>query len=385
MRILLLTENWPPRQGGIENYLTAIAAHLPTRSVTVVAPPGAQSIQAAGIKQVFSRRFYWPLVRPKWLPLFIWLYQNLKREPFDVLLCGKTLFEGLIGYYLKKHLGIPYVVFTYAMEIETWQQKRGLRRKLKRVLMNANAIVYINDKTKQHLLALGASQKQLVKIWPGVSPASFSPPTADQSKKVGEKYHLNSPYIICVARLIPRKGIDLLIDAFAALDQTQFGDVKLVIVGNGPELESLQKLAKRHYVAPRVKFLTDVPSSDLPALYANSLFFALTPRELPGDSEGFGIVYLEAAAQGKAALGTLTGGVPEAVRSGQTGILVQPQVAAVQEAMSLLIRDTVRRDQLGKQALQRATTEFNWQKRIVLVKGMLDAIINTTKDTSIQK
>lgn len=376
MRILLLTENWPPRQGGIENYLTAIASHLPAGTVTVVAPPGANSL-AQNKAPVLPRRFFWPIIKPSWLPLFMWLWRRQKKQPATILLCGKALFEGLIGYYLKKYWQVPYIVFTYAMEIETWQNSPRLRRKLIRVLQSADRIVYINDQTKRHLQKLGVQEQQLVKIWPGVAPLFFSQPSAASVATTLAKHQVHQPYIICVARSVPRKGIDLLIESFAALDQTRFSDISLVIVGQGPELPRLKDLARKNYVGPRVKFLTTVPTNDLPALYAGALFFAMTPRELPGDSEGFGIVYLEAGAQGKAAIGTRTGGVPEAIIDQHTGLLVEPDSHAITRALTTLLTNTALREKMGAAAQKRVGQEFDWRKRIMLVQGMIDAVTSS--------
>lgn len=375
MRVLLLAENWPPRQGGIENYLSAIAANLPPQSVTVVVPPGSIKAVGGGIAAVHDRRFFWPLIKPSWLPLLVWLWRTLRREPVDVMVCGKALFEGLIAYYLKKYLGLPYVVCTYAMEIQTWRQSPWVNRKLRRVLAAADRIVYINDKTKQSLVAAGAREEQLVKIWPGVASAFLRPVTPQQIQVARQKYNVRQPYILCVGRLVPRKGIDLLIESFAQLDQTKFSDTNLVIVGQGPERDRLKKIAQQNYVTNSVQFLDNVPTLDLPAIYAGSLFFALTPRERAGDSEGFGIVYLEAAAQGRAVVGTTTGGVTEAVLDQQTGILVRPEVALVTGALTQLLSDRVLRQQLGGAGRSRVIQEFDWHKRIVLVKGMLDSIV----------
>ena len=374
MRILLLTENWPPRQGGIENYLTAIASHLPASTVTVIAPPGASFSPTGSRFTVLSRRFFWPFIKPSWLPLFIWLWRQQKERPATILLCGKALFEGLIGYYLKKYWQVPYIVFTYAMEIETWQRQGRPSRQLSRVLRHADRVVYINDQTKHHLQQLGVSEQQLVKIWPGVSPLFFSRPSSASVAATLAKYQVHQPYIICVARAVVRKGIDLLIESFAALDQTRFSDIALVIVSQGPELPRLKDLAQKNYVAPRVKFLTTVPTIDLPRLYAGALFFAMTPRELPGDSEGFGIVYLEAGAQGKAVIGTRTGGVPEAIIDQHTGLLVEAENRAVTRALTTLLTNAALREKMGTAGQRRVGQEFDWRKRIALVQGMIDAV-----------
>lgn len=393
MKVVLLAENWPPRVGGIENYLTHIAGGLPHGDVTVVAP-SARGIknEELGIKHidVVRRRFFWPIVKPSWLPLFVWLYRRVRRERPSVILCGKALFEGLVGYYLKRFLGIPYVVFTYALEIEQWAQgSPRVRRKLERVLLNADRVVYINETTKALLVKLGVTESQLVKIWPGVDQRLFDEPSTDTLSQTLSNFGIQQPYILAVCRLVERKGVDVLIEAFAQLDQSRFADVQLVVAGSGPQQESLEHLAEHlllnaeagnPHAARRVLFLGHVSDEQLAQLYAGSLFFALTPKQLAQDSEGFGIVYIEAGAAKRAVVGTSTGGVSEAVVHKETGLLVETDsIDAVREALTFLLTHEQERADMGRQGHERAWHQFRWSKRILLVKGMLDAIVAEQK------
>ena len=293
-----------------------------------------------------------------------------------MVLCGKALFEGLAGYYLKRRLGIPYVVFTYAMEVEEWSSYSSERKKLVKVLTNADRVVYINDITKKSLLKLGVAEKQLVKIWPGVDERFLSKIDEENLNRVLRTYNVKRPYVLTVARLIARKGIDVLIEAFSGLDQTKFGDVDLVIVGEGEEEEELKKLAGHLFVEESVKFLGPAPDEDLPALYQGAQLFALTPRRFKDDMEGFGIVYLEAAACGLPAVATDTGGGKEAVREGHTGLVVPPEEpAAVRLVLERLLSDDKLRQRLGRQAQVRAEEEFAWPKRIALVEEMINSVV----------
>lgn len=378
MRVLLLAENWPPRVGGIENYLKSIVEHLPAE-ITIVAPnisgPSDVRRKKQILKSVIRKRFFWPLIKPAWLPLYLWLRRKVKKEKYDVVLCGKTLFEGLAGYYLKRRLGVPYIVFTYAMEIEVWSGSYRGRQKLIRVLQNADRVVYINEETKKTLFSLGVVEKQLVKIWPGVDDRFFADISLSKVDATRRKYNLKSPYILTVSRLIERKGVDVLIEAFSGLDQTRFSNIDLVVVGDGPMKGRLEHLAEKLWVNTSVNFLGWVPDMDLPALYKGATVFTMTPRRVGDDMEGFGIVYLEAAAGGVPAVGTDTGGVAEAVVHNKTGLVVKPDsLVAVKDALEKLLAHKGFRHKLGKQARQRAWHQFRWRKRILLVKGMLDAV-----------
>ena len=341
MDIWLLAENWPPRTGGIENYLTNIAAQLRSQhSVQVIAPAGEAQEDA----YVWRRRFFYPLVRPKWSPLLKWL--RAKDQP-DLMLCGKALFEG----QLASKLGVPYVLFTYAMEIKTWSQSPRLKKKLEQVIKGARAVVYINEVTRQHLVELGATDEQLLPLPPGINQRSLDAVSEPLVESTARHYGIRAPYILSVGRLIERKGFDILIEAFSQLDQTKLADYQLVIVGAGPEAASLKQVAQDHLVGTYVKFLDNVPDKHLPPLYAGADVFALTPIETENDMEGFGIVYVEAAAQGTPAIATATGGAGEAVVDESTGLVVPPgDSAAVTAALSELLMNEERRTKLGAAA-----------------------------------
>lgn len=340
-KILLLIEHWN-EVGGVQRYLRGVTEELVREGgeIVIVSPK--------------TKRFFWPLTKPAWLPLFIFLWRKAKRQEFEVLFCGKALFEGLAGYYLKKHLGVPYVVFTYAMEIESWRSQKGELRKLERVLRNADLVVYINEVTKNTLKELGVEEERLVKVYPGIT---LTPHPSPLSRR-GERR-----YIFSVGRLIARKGFDTLIEAFAQIDQVQFGDVELWIVGEGPERQKLEQIAEENWVNKSVKFLGEVSDEALQELYVGAEIFALTPRDIEGDFEGFGIVYLEAAAHGVPAVGTRSGGVPEAVVHDETGLLAPPDDSkAVAIALMQLLANADLRDRLGKRARLRVREEFTWKK-----------------------
>lgn len=356
MNIWLLAENWPPRIGGIENYLTHVAAGLAVEhDVTVIAPPGSTAPDTN--YRLITKRFFWPIVWPAWLPLYYWMK---KQEQPDLILCGKALFEGL----LARRLGVPYIVFTYAMEIKTWQTGRT-RKKLQRVLLDAHRVMYINDVTRDHLLALGVVQDKLVKVPPGVDQRFLNSVSAPLVESTALHYQLKQPYVLAVGRLIKRKGFDTLIEAFSQLDQTKFPHHQLVIIGSGPDLGALKDLAKELLIGRSVRFLTNVPDKHLPALYAGAEIFALTPRETPEDMEGFGIVYLETAAVGIPSIATKTGGAQEAVVNNETGIVVSvdnPQ--EVRQALTKLLSDKQLRAKLGKAGQERVQKSFTWTVQI---------------------
>ena len=148
-----------------------------------------------------------------------------------MLICGKGLCEGLVGYQLKKKMNVPYVVCTYGMEIRTWTTTPRTKRQLRKVLQHADLITYINDVTKAELIELGADESKLLEVLPGISERHFNDVSQPLVESTARQYGIKGPYVLSVGRLVPRKGFDMLIEAFSNLDQVDHGDHQLVIIG----------------------------------------------------------------------------------------------------------------------------------------------------------
>lgn len=347
MNILVIAENWPPRVGGIERYITGIVTGLaaqPNVHITVIVPTNSEDIVHPNIT-IIRKRFFWPLLRPAWLPLYLFISRLMRQQSFDVVICTKALFEGLLGLYLQKKYNVPFIVCTYAMEINTWASAKHTRKKLVRVLAAAHAVITINTPMNTVIEKLGVEKGRIHTIYPTVD-SQFLRRVQDTAAHAAvlQKYNLQKPYILSVARLVLRKGFDDVIRAFAMIDQMKFADVQLVIVGDGPARAMLEQVGEQEYVRPL--FLGAVPDEDLPALFAGAHLFALTPKQIGDDVEGFGIVYLEAGAAGVPIVATDSGGVAEAVAEAGGGTLVQPgDVKAIAKAFSdLLTQETSREE-----------------------------------------
>lgn len=357
MRIWILTEHFKPAVGGIERYLEGITSHLSQRGheVVVISP--------------YSHRFFWPIIRPNWLPLFLYLFfASLTRKP-DVIICGKALVEGRIARLLQILRRTPYIICTYGMEISTWQSTEKTAHQLSYVLRHASHTIVINKKTRQDIIEMGADEDRISYVYPGIN--TYELEQMNNTNTVMQRMNIRSPFIITVARLVPRKGIDNLIEAFAAVTQKE--NVSLVIVGDGPERSNLEALA--HSLHAPVHFTGKLSDEDIHALYSRASLFALTPKELPGDYEGFGIVYLEAAFFGLPTVGTITGGVPEAVQNGITGILVPPEdIKSITTALEQLIHDPSLATQYGNTGRKRAIADFQWDKSIDTLERILETL-----------
>ncbi|TSC62389.1 MAG: group 1 glycosyl transferase [Parcubacteria group bacterium Gr01-1014_106] len=374
-RLLLLTETFPPSVGGIQAYLSGLWGALPPKDSFVIASPqdGAPAWDAQQpyrTQRVPMRAWAYPRWRPAWQVA----REVLTKENIEAVVCGKALFEGRAALRLKEEFKIPYVVCTYAMEIETWRRHPRTRQQLLAVLEGADRVLTINDHTKATLLTLGVSEKKLVKLYPGIREEYFSAPN-DRDAFCSRFRLTGKRIVVTVARFVPRKGMHILLDAFALVRKT-VPNAHWVLIGDGPEREMLEQRVREHGIHDAVTILRDASHDDVRRALAVADIFALTPRELPDDPEGFGIVYVEAAAAGVPAVGSRTGGVPEAVRDKETGILVPPNdVHATAEAMRELLTDDARRKALGAAARARAEKEFHWKGRALVFQGMMHSLL----------
>lgn len=311
---------------------------------------------------------------PRWKRAWQAARRLIQREKIEAVVCGKALFEGRAGLRIQAECGIPFVVCTYAMEIPRWLSGRKTRRDLRAVLAGASRVVVINEQTKRQLSAFGVPEAKLVKIYPGVAEEFFAAPSSVEEFRI--KHGLAGKRVIAsVARLVPRKGMDVLVESFARVLRSVSG-VHLLIVGDGPERGELETLVRERGLTGAVTFLGAVSSDDVRRATACAEVFALTPRALPHDPEGFGIVYVEAAALGKTSVASSAGGVPEAVLDEVTGLLVPPDDAdATARALVRVLEDENLRTRLAKAARTRAEKEFHWAGRTFLFQGMVHAML----------
>jgi phosphatidylinositol alpha-1,6-mannosyltransferase len=192
----------------------------------------------------------------------------------------------------------------------------------------------------------------------GTDPERFRPLDAGAARRrlgLGD-----GPLLLTVGRLVPRKGIDTTLRALpTVLDAVP--DLTYLVVGTGPDRARLDALATTLGVRDHVQFEGHVPADDLPHYYGAADLFVMPSREAPPDVEGFGIVFLEAGACGLPVVGARTGGIPDAVRDGETGLLVPPSSpAALAEALTHVLTAPDVAARLGAAARQRVEQEASW-------------------------
>ncbi|MDO8598541.1 MAG: glycosyltransferase [bacterium] len=322
-KYLFAVADYPPRIGGAARYHAAVARALGS---------------AVAVHPVRLERH--------WIRLPLELAQAARTHSAGVLLVGEVLPVGTAAYALRVLTRVPYAVICHGLDLRNALHTPRKRWLVRRVLRGAERVIVNSTFTERLAVACGARPAQIRIVLPplGITPELAKPA---QVANVRDRAHLERTRIILsVGRLVARKGFDTLIRATSLL-RRELPLAGLVIIGDGPERARLEALARAEHLA--VRFLTTTNDTSLAAWYAACDVFALLPRELPdGDVEGFGMVYLEAGAFGKPVVGTRSGGVPEAIHDGETGVLVPPEdpVAAC-AALARLLRDPRHAQRLG--------------------------------------
>lgn len=363
-RILLVSNDFPPRPGGIQAYLHQLALALPEGEIAVYAPDCSGAA-------AFDARLPFPVVRhsgPLMLPTLTVLRRavGLLRE----LRCETAWFGAaaplaLLGPSLRRRAGIRRVVASSHGHEVGWSMLPPGRIALRRIGSDADVITAVSQYTRRRIASAFGPRAALELLPPGVDCASFRPDPGARAE-IRRRHRLgDTPVALCVSRLVARKGQDTLVRALPAI-QRQVPGAVLLLVGDGPRRAALHRLAQSCGVASAVVCTGAVPWSELPAYYAAGDVFAMPCRTRGHglDVEGLGLVFLEAAATGLPLVVGDAGGARETVRAGDTGELVNGRdVAAVAKAVATLLADPEHAAAMGRRGRRWMLRDWDWSCR----------------------
>jgi phosphatidyl-myo-inositol dimannoside synthase len=356
-RTLVVTNDFPPRTGGIQQYVWNLVTRLPPDRVAVLAPnwPGWRAHDRAQ-----------PFAVHRWPAEFLWPTPDLTRRAAalaaahraDVVLFGHGYPSPLIGPALRRR-GWPFVVLTHGAEV--WMARApGVAAGMRWALGRARAVTAVSEYTRTRLQGSVPGFVPLELLVPGVDEGRFRP-DADGGAVRG-RFSLDGRRVVaCVSRLVPRKGQDVLIRSLPTL-RTLIPEATLLVVGGGPYEGVLRTLAAGA-PAGSVVFAGELSDDDLPGVYAAADAFAMPCRTRWGglEVEGFGIVFLEAAASGLPVVAGRSGGADEAVVDGETGLLVEgAEPKAVALALSEVLRPSGPGPAMGAAGRARVEAGFTW-------------------------
>jgi phosphatidylinositol alpha-1,6-mannosyltransferase len=276
--------------------------------------------------------------------------------------CGRAQPEGLAAVVASfGRRGPKFLFWAHGEEITMAQTSREFQWVMRQVYARAARAIANSRNTARLLELSGMPRSRIEVVYPGVDAERFSP-SVDGSKVVARFAPNGELLLVSVGRLQRRKGHDLAIQALARC-RAKLPPFHYLIVGDGHELESLQTLARERGVSDVVSFAGSVPADDLPSYFAAADIFVHPNRVVDeADFEGFGMVFLEAAAAGRPVIGGATGGVVEAVADGVTGLLVGgTEVDELAVAIETLALSAELRHRMGSAGRARVTTDFTWE------------------------
>jgi phosphatidylinositol alpha-1,6-mannosyltransferase len=385
--ILLVANMLPPLIGGTAMVYDRVAASADRRIhvLTASTDPGTGQPVPGWVESDAIRPY--PITRTRWLrPPQI---ENIRRRMglLDLILIDLPIMafvfcvvvyralrigarticigelQGLGWLALLLHWLTPWRIAIYAHGEEVVQRSYNRLARLRNpALRRMNVVIAVSRFTADFLVdQVGVAPDRVRIVPPGVDSMRFSPAAVAP----------HDPYIFAAGRLIERKGFDRLIDAFAILHK-RFRDYRLKIAGTGPQLDELKAQVAALKLKGSVDFLGPVDDAALVQCYRGCRLFALPNRTLAdGDTEGFGLVFLEANGCGKPVVGGRAGGTTDAIRDGETGLLIDGQdVDAIAGAIEWLLTDDDFYDRCAQEAIEQART-FTWERTARMVIGAL--------------
>ncbi|MTD17365.1 glycosyltransferase [Nakamurella sp. YIM 132087] len=360
-RTLLVTNDFPPRTGGIQSYVHALAVRLPADDLVVYAPAwdGAAEFDAAQPFRVV--RHPTSLMLP--VPTVARRARALVQEHrLDAVWFGAAAPLALLTPALRRAGVRRAVASTHGHEVG-WSMLPGSRQALCRIGGTVDVITFVSRYARGRIAAALGPMARLEYLPPGVSP-DFRPDPAGRADVRGRLGLGDRPVVSCISRLVARKGQDMLIRSWPQV-VARHPDAVLLIVGDGSDAARLHRLAADSPVAGSIRMTGRAPDGELAAHYAAADVFAMPCRTRGGglDVEGLGIVFLEAAAVGLPVIAGDSGGAPEAVQDGRTGTVVDGRDAdAVAAAVVELLNDPALRARYGEAGRRWVRQDWTWDR-----------------------
>jgi phosphatidylinositol alpha-1,6-mannosyltransferase len=385
MKILLITDSFPPAEGGSRSYYYNIYKHFKSQEVIILTK------KVNGWKE-FDKSQNIRTIR-KGRPLENWKYANIiKTIPYifyslwivikykiEVLHCGDLFPAGIIGLISKYLLKKPFIIYCHAEDLTLPKSYRFQPKIYNFIYRNAAQIIAACEYARSILIKDGLETKKIVKINPGVDYYKFKPMvvTRDVYKKFNAE---NKKVILSICRLIERKGIDSVIKSLPEVLEKIPNSVYL-IAGRGNYRRELEDLVGSLNLSNYVRFLGFVGEEELPVLYNICDVFIMCNKEIKysNDVEGFGMVFMEASATAKPVIGGDSGGTQDSIADGITGYIVNAQnTKQIAHKLIELLNNVALAEKMGSAGRERALKHFGWQQKAKQVEEINLAALSSS-------
>jgi len=358
-KTLLFTLEYPPFKGGVANYYENIVKHWPEPDEIFVLANGDKKVIE---KNVTYDRLISRFIRPRWIISIYKLFFYVLRNKVDHILIGHLLPLGTVAYIVSRFTRTDYSVIIHGMDF-AFAIRRNRKRFLTRlILKKARQIIcsnnFVADMVKDFVDKDAVSKVHVVN--PGINDEFKRDDVLIE--KIRKEYDLeNKIVLLSVGRQVKRKGFDRVVEVIGDV-QKAVPNLKYVLAGRGPDEEYIKNCKKDN---ADILFLDNLSDEEKWAWLALCDIFVMPSRNINGDFEGFGIVYLEANLAGKPVIGGNSGGVTDAVREAYSGVLADSEsLENIKEKIIFLATDKELCQKLGAQGRERAINDFNWPKQI---------------------
>ncbi|MEO7986243.1 MAG: glycosyltransferase family 4 protein [Gemmatimonadales bacterium] len=374
-RHLLLTYDFPPIGGGIARWMAELAKRYPPGSLIVSTGrcPGAAEVDATFPNQVDRLPIAQRRLRTM-QGVLLWAQRTAvlaRTTGAEFIWCGNIKPAAYPARWTRERVGTPFGILLHGGDLLILQhqihQSAIKRRAARELLGSASVLVANSEWTRDRCITLLGeldldASPERVRVVPLGADREFFHPGVDTAG-VRARYGLDEGrWLLSVSRLTRHKGIDTVLQAMTRL-RDQYPDLRYAVVGDGEHQEALVAEARLLGMADRVRFLTGVPDRDLPALYNLAEVYLGVSRLMEQRVEGFGISLCEASACGVPVVAGRSGGIPEAVRDGETGIIVDAEnAAAVAAALRRLLDDPALRVRMGAAGRRMVERHYNWDR-----------------------
>jgi len=365
MRSLLISTYYPPEHGGISHYMASVARALGPARVSCLTnvPAGPGAHEADGVHVYRRPRAFATSKLTQALAVATTVGEIMLRERPQAVQLATTTSEGYFGLWLRRWLGLPFVIYAHGNEVlqamkTSWPAARQALVSADRVLANSRFTAGLVEKA-------GVAPERIVVVHPGCDAETFRPADPDENLRqrlLGDRPR--GPILLSVGGLVPRKGQDMVVRALPIILK-QHPTLVYLVVGEGRHRAPLEALIRDVGVGDHVILTGEVSDVPLEQVYALCDVFIMASREQLDlcDLEGFGMVFLEANACGKAVIGGRSGGIADAVLDGETGLLVDPHAPeAIAAAVDRLLSDPALAARMGAQGRARILRDLTWER-----------------------